>query len=340
VIGLEPLLSVENLGVEIPTRHGRVRAAQGVSFQVGVGERLGIVGESGSGKTITALALMRLLLPPAEITSGKIRVGESDVLGLNARELTRFRGGQAAMIFQDPLTALNPFLRVGLQVAESLELHRGMRRREALAEAARLLERVQISDAERRLREYPHQLSGGMRQRVAIAIAMATKPRLIIADEPTTALDVTAQANVLDLLRELASEDRTAVILISHDLAVVSDFCDRVLVMYAGRVVEEGSVDEVVERPRHPYTRALLRSIPRLDRGATERLTAIPGAPPDLARPIVGCAFAPRCPLAVERCRSERPELAARPGGGRVACHRADEVETLDGAALEGRTPA
>lgn len=329
------LLAVENLSVEIPTRHGRVRAAQGVSFSLAPGERLGVVGESGSGKTVTALALMRLLLPPAEIVSGAIRLDGRDLVRLTERELVRLRGNEAAMIFQDPITALNPFLRVGLQVAEGLQLHRGLSRREAMAQAARLLERVRISDAQRRLREYPHQLSGGMRQRVAIAIAMATRPRLIIADEPTTALDVTAQANVLDLLRDLTSEEHSAVILISHDLSVVADFCDRVVVMYAGRVVEEGTVDDIIDHPRHPYARALLRSIPRLDRPVAERLVSIPGAPPDLTREIAGCAFAPRCPLVVERCRTHRPVAMPRPGGGRVACHRSDDVESTFDTALE-----
>jgi oligopeptide/dipeptide ABC transporter ATP-binding protein len=334
------LLEVRGLTVEIPVRQGRVKAAQDVSFALEAGGRMGVVGESGSGKTITAQALIRLLLPPAEITAGEVVLAGRDVLRLSPAQLGHVRGGEVGMIFQDPLTALNPFLRVGVQVAEVLEIHRGLGRREALMEAQRLLELVQVSDAARRLREYPHQLSGGMRQRVVIAAAMAARPKLIIADEPTTALDVTAQANVLDLLRDMTRENGTAVILISHDLSVVADFCERVVVMYAGRVVEEADVDSIVEEPRHPYTRALLSSIPRLDRAPGERLASIPGSPPDLTRVPDGCAFAPRCPLAIDRCRAERPALVARAGGGRVACHRADEIVAEADVAWEGGAPA
>jgi oligopeptide/dipeptide ABC transporter ATP-binding protein len=334
------LLEVRGLTVEIPVRQGRVKAAQDVSFALEAGGRMGVVGESGSGKTITAQALIRLLLPPAEITAGEVVLAGRDVLRLSPAQLGHVRGGEVGMIFQDPLTALNPFLRVGVQVAEVLEIHRGLGRREALMEAQRLLELVQVSDAARRLREYPHQLSGGMRQRVVIAAAMAARPKLIIADEPTTALDVTAQANVLDLLRDMTRENGTAVILISHDLSVVADFCERVVVMYAGRVVEEADVDSIVEEPRHPYTRALLSSIPRLDRAPGERLASIPGSPPDLTRVPEGCAFAPRCPLAIDRCRAERPALAARTGRGRVACHRAEETVAEADVAWEGGAPA
>jgi len=321
------VLQVRDLSVEIPSRNGVVRATQGVSFAVEPGERLGIVGESGSGKTITALALMRLLLPPASITAGEVWLEDRNLLTLTAREMVKIRGNLISMIFQDPMTALNPFLRIGIQVSEVLEVHRGMSRREALEETRRLLELVQVSDAERRLREFPHQLSGGMRQRVVIAAAIAARPKLIIADEPTTALDVTAQALVLDLLRQVAVESGTAVMLITHDLSVVADFCDRVVVMYAGRVMELGDVESVIEHPRHPYTLGLLDAIPRLDRPLGKRLASIPGAPPDLSRRIVGCPFAPRCPMAVQRCHVEEPALLPRQGGGVVACHRADELE-------------
>jgi len=314
-----------------------VHAVQDARFTLAAGERLGIVGESGSGKTITALALLRLLLPPARVTAGSVRFTGRDVLALSPQELTRWRGGEAGMIFQDPLTSLNPFLRIGLQVAEGLEVHRGLSRRDSLAEAERLLTRVQISDARRRLTEYPHQLSGGMRQRVAIAIAMATRPRMIIADEPTTALDVTAQANVLELLHELTTAEGMAVILITHDLSVIADFCERVLVMYAGRIVEQGTVDEVITEPQHPYTRALLASIPRLDGEVSRRLQAIPGAPPDLTRSIEGCPFAARCPLAFDRCRTERPQSTEIGPGRSAACHllAAAGAEALPGGGQE-----
>jgi oligopeptide/dipeptide ABC transporter ATP-binding protein len=320
---IEPvsLLEVEGLSVVIPTRRGLVEAVTDVTFRVQPGERVGIVGESGSGKTMAALAILRLLLPPARITKGRVLFEGRDVLRFSPRELERFRGGQVGMIFQDPLTALNPYLRIGVQVGEMLEIHRGVPRHEALREAAELLRRVQISDPERRLHEYPHQLSGGMRQRVAIAIAMATRPKMIIADEPTTALDVTAQAAVLELLKELTEEDGTSVVLITHDLSVVADFCHRVIVLYAGRVVEEGRVDEILSSPLHPYTRALLRSIPRLDGRPGEEIAAIPGQPPSLIGEIRGCPFAPRCEVAEERCRAHRPPLVATPAGGRVACH-------------------
>ncbi len=334
---IEPVLQVQGVSIEIPTRHGTVHAARDVDFALGRGERLGIVGESGSGKTITALGIMRLLLPPAHVTSGRILFEGRDVTTMHPKDVNRWRGNEVGMIFQDPLTSLNPFLRIGIQVAEVLEIHRGLSRAQAMAEAEQLLRRVQISDARRRLSEYPHQLSGGMRQRVVIAIAMATRPKMIIADEPTTALDVTAQANVLDLLRDLTEAERTSVVLITHDLSVIADFCERVLVMYAGRIVEEGSVDEVISEPRHPYTQALLNSIPRLQ-GAVGRLPSIPGAPPDLTRELQGCPFAPRCPVAYDRCRTEVPELLEIGPGRRAACHLAQPIPsniTLEGDLAE-----
>jgi len=325
---MEPLLEVNNLGVEIPTRHGTVHAVQGISYELGRGERLGIMGESGSGKTIAALAVMRLLLPPARVVSGTVSFDGRNLLEMSVRAIDRWRGAEASMIFQDPLTALNPFLRIGIQVSEGLEIHRGLSRTKALVEARRLLERVQISDPERRIDEFPHQISGGMRQRVAIAIAMATRPKMIVADEPTTALDVTAQANILDLLRQMAAEEGTSVILITHDPAVVADFCERVVVMYAGRIVEQGTVDEVMDLPLHPYAQALLESVPQMSGPRERRLTAIPGAPPDLTRPSEGCPFAPRCRQAKDRCRTERPLLRTGPSGRSVACHFAPLPET------------
>jgi oligopeptide/dipeptide ABC transporter ATP-binding protein len=331
-----PLLQVRDLRVEIPTRRGVVRAVDGSSFEIFPGERLGIVGESGSGKSMTVMAIMRLLLPPARITSGTVRFEGRDVLAMSNRALQRWRGNEIAMIFQDPLTSLNPFLKIGVQIAESLEIHRGMSRREAVRRAEELLQSVHIADAGRRLHEYPHQLSGGMRQRVAIAIAMACRPRVILADEPSTALDVTAQARVLDVLRERTEADGAAVALITHDLSVVADFCDRVLVMYAGRIVETGTVDGIMYAPSHPYTRALLRSIPRLDQPPPDRLQAIPGAPPSLTHRFGGCPFAPRCELAMDICQIEQPPLIRVPSGNVAACHAvamAEEARAREPAA-------
>jgi oligopeptide/dipeptide ABC transporter ATP-binding protein len=278
---------------------------------------VGIVGESGSGKSVTAQAVMRLLPPGADV-GGEVRFAGTDVLTFDAAQLADWRGAEIAMVFQDPMSSLNPLLRIGTQVGEGLRRHRGLSRSAARDEAARLLRTVGIADAERRLRDYPHAFSGGMRQRVCIAIAAACTPKLIIADEPTTALDVTVQAQVLDLLDELTERHGTATILISHDLGVVSSFCDRLLIMYAGRVVESGPTDDIIARPAHPYTRALLDSIPRLRGELPRRLPAIPGAPPFGDVPAGRCSFADRCPRVQDLCREVDPPLSGRRP---TACH-------------------
>jgi oligopeptide/dipeptide ABC transporter ATP-binding protein len=314
------LLEVDRLTVEFSRDGSRTTAVRGVSFDVSAGERVGIVGESGSGKSVTAQAVMRLL-PQTATVGGGIRFADRDVLGFDATRLAAWRGADIAMVFQDPMSSLNPLLRVGTQLTEGLRHHRGMSKSEAWQEAVRLLRTVGIADSERRLRDYPHAFSGGMRQRVCIAIAAACTPKLIIADEPTTALDVTVQAQVLDLLDEMTEQHHTATILISHDLGVVSSFCDRVLIMYAGQIVETGPTDEIVASPSHPYTRALLDSIPRMRGPLPRRLPAIPGAPPVGAPPAGACAFANRCPHVQETCHREDP--LPRPTGvaAAAACH-------------------
>jgi oligopeptide/dipeptide ABC transporter ATP-binding protein len=313
------LLEVDGLTVGFERDGTRSTAVRGVSFEVAAGERVGIVGESGSGKSVTAQAVMRLLPPAAEV-GGTVRFAGSDVLGYDARQLAGWRGADIAMVFQDPMSSLNPLLRIGTQLTEGLRRHRGLSKGAARDEAARLLRTVGIADAERRLRDYPHAFSGGMRQRVCIAIAAACAPKLIIADEPTTALDVTVQAQVLDLMDELTESHDTATVLISHDLGVVSSFCDRILIMYAGRVVEAGPADDIIARPAHPYTRALLESIPRLRGPLPKRLPAIPGSPPFGAVPADRCSFADRCPRAQDRCRISDPALEPTATGRPAAC--------------------
>jgi oligopeptide/dipeptide ABC transporter ATP-binding protein len=314
------LLEVDDLTVGFERDGSRTHAVRGVSFEVAAGERVGIVGESGSGKSVTAQAVMRLLPPSAEV-GGEVRFTGTDVLTFDAARLAEWRGADIAMVFQDPMSSLNPLLRIGTQVTEGLRRHRGLSRSAARDEAARLLRTVGIADAERRLRDYPHSFSGGMRQRVCIAIAAACTPKLIIADEPTTALDVTVQAQVLDLLDELTEQHNTATVLISHDLGVVSSFCDRLLIMYAGRVVEAGPTDDIIARPSHPYTRALLDSIPRLRGELPRRLPAIPGAPPFGDVPAGRCSFADRCPRVQDLCRAEDPALTPKSPGRLAACH-------------------
>ncbi|MEV6841849.1 ABC transporter ATP-binding protein [Actinoplanes sp. NPDC051411] len=314
------LLEVDGLTVGFGRDGSRSSAVRGVSFEVAAGERVGIVGESGSGKSVTAQAVMRLLPPGADV-GGEVRFAGTDVLTFDSTQLADWRGAEIAMVFQDPMSSLNPLLRIGTQVTEGLRRHRGLSRSAARGEAARLLRTVGIADAERRLRDYPHAFSGGMRQRVCIAIAAACTPKLIIADEPTTALDVTVQAQVLDLLDELTERHGTATILISHDLGVVSSFCDRLLIMYAGRVVESGPTDDIIARPAHPYTRALLDSIPRLRGELPRRLPAIPGAPPFGDVPAGRCSFADRCPRVQDLCRTSDPALEPKAPGRLAACH-------------------
>jgi oligopeptide transport system ATP-binding protein len=308
--GNDALLSVQDLRTHFFTRAGVVKAVDGVSFDLRRGETLGIVGESGSGKTVTALSIMRLLpTPPGRIVSGRIIFEGRDLVTLPQRELGRLRGNVISMIFQDPMTALNPVFTIGYQITETLKRHQQISGRQAELRAAELLARVGIPAPQKRLKDYPHNFSGGMRQRVVIAMALACRPKLIVADEPTTALDVTIQAQILDLLRGLRQDFDTSILLITHDLGVVASLCDRVVVMYGGKVLETGTVLETFKEARQPYTEGLLNSIPRLDRARGEPLTPIPGIPPDMLHPPQGCPFAPRCPRVLERCVHEMPPL-------------------------------
>lgn len=311
------LLTIEGLQTHFFTQDGVVRAVDGVSLSVRPGETLGLVGESGCGKTVTALSILRLIPdPPGRIVGGAVSFEGRDLVQLPEEEIRRIRGSAISMIFQEPMTSLNPVFTVGEQVAEGIRQHKKVSKREAWDEAIDVLKRVKIPDAARRASEYPHQLSGGLRQRVMIAIALAMGPKLLIADEPTTALDVTIQAQILELLLGLQAEMKMAVMLITHDLGVVAETADRVVVMYAGRVVEEAPVKELFNDPLHPYTQGLLESLPRLDTGKGQRrLQAIPGLVPNLLELPTGCKFAPRCPKAVEQCWPTEPELREiRPG--------------------------
>ncbi|MFF3515507.1 ABC transporter ATP-binding protein [Streptomyces sp. NPDC002573] len=315
------LLEVRDLHVEFRTRDGIARAVNGVSYRVDAGETLAVLGESGSGKSVTAQAVMGILdVPPGRITGGQVLFRGQDLLALKEEERRRIRGAAMAMIFQDALSALNPVLTVGDQLGEMFVVHRGMSRRDARARAVELMERVRIPAAAQRVRDYPHQFSGGMRQRIMIAMALALEPALIIADEPTTALDVTVQAQVMDLLAELQREYRMGLVLITHDLGVVADVADRIAVMYAGRIVETAPVHDLYKAPAHPYTRGLIDSIPRLDRKGRE-LYAIKGLPPNLMDIPPGCAFHPRCPLARDVCLTDVPPLHEVSADRRSACH-------------------
>src|SRR5499426_610651 len=318
------LLEIENLQTHFRTPEGVNRAVDGVSFTVEAGETVAIVGESGCGKSVTAHSIMRLVLQPPGKIAGTIRFQDIDLLQLDERAMREIRGNQISMVFQEPMTSLNPVLSVGQQIGETLRLHQGLGRRAAERRAIEMLSLVGIAEPERRAREYPHQLSGGMRQRVMIAIALSCNPRVLIADEPTTALDVTIQAQILDLMLELKEKLGSAIILITHDLGVVAETCERVLVMYAGRLVEQATAGELFGRPLHPYTRGLLRALPREDddvgaTGARAKLAEIPGIVPALNRPIAGCAFAPRCSFVVDRCRTAAPALTAANGSHPVA---------------------
>ena len=314
------LLSIENLRTTFKTYAGDVQAVRDVSLTVREGECLAVVGESGSGKSVTMLSVMRLLASNARI-EGKALFGGVDLLSLPEREMRKIRGREISMVFQDPMTGLNPTLTVGLQLREGMMYHLGLSRAEADKRAVELLNLVGVPEPERRLKQYPHEFSGGMRQRVMIAIALACNPRLIIADEPTTALDVTIQAQILDLLKRLKKEFNTSIIMITHDLGVVAGMADRVVVMYGGRVAEVGTVEEIFEEPKHPYTWALLRAVPRLDRSARERrLEAIPGSPPNMLQPPPGCPFHPRCPYAMNVCAAEAPAMTPLSDEHRAAC--------------------
>jgi oligopeptide/dipeptide ABC transporter ATP-binding protein len=322
---LPPLLEILDLHTEFRTGAGVVRAVDGVSYNVAAGETVAVVGESGSGKSVTALSVLRLIPdPPGRVTAGSVIFAGRDLLSLSEPEMREIRGGEIGMVFQEPMTSLNPVLTIGRQITETLEQHRGLDRKAAVHRAEALLVQVGIAEPARRLKQYPHQLSGGMRQRVMIAIALACDPKLIIADEPTTALDVTIQAQILELMKALTRDRGIALIIITHNLGVVARYADRVNVMYAGRIVECGPAAEVYHDPRHPYTVALLRSVPRLDRPRQARLDPVEGQPPDLTRLDAGCAFRPRCRLADETCAVSRPDLVlAGNEGHSAACFKA-----------------
>ena len=317
----KPILEVDDLRTYFYTRDGVVRSVDGVSFSVSEGETLAIVGESGCGKSVTSLSILRLIAsPPGKIVSGSIRFHGKDLLGFSDAEMRDIRGDKISMIFQEPMTSLNPVLTIGRQIGEVLELHRHCTKEEARIRILELLKMVNIPEPESRIDEYPHQLSGGMRQRIMIAMALACDPEILIADEPTTALDVTIQAQILNLMRELRDRTRAAIILITHDLGVVAEMAQRVVVMYAGRKVEEANVVDLFEKPMHPYTLGLLNSMPRLDDAASKRLVEIPGMVPSMRTEIVGCAFAPRCSSATERCTQESPVLTDHGNKHWVAC--------------------
>jgi len=314
------LLEVQDLRVDFETQDGRLPAVRGVSFALEEGESLGIVGESGSGKSQTVLALMGLLADNG-VVSGRATFRGQDLLQLRAREMNRIRGEKISMIFQDPMTSLNPYLTVARQMTEVLTFHKGLSNRDARTEAVRMLDAVHIPDAGNRIDRYPHEFSGGMRQRVMIAMSLLCRPQVLIADEPTTALDVTVQAQILRLLDEVRREFRTAVVLITHDLGVVAGVCERVIVLYGGRVMESGSLHHIFRESRHPYTRGLLASVPRLDQERGGRLQGIPGSPPSLRQPPKGCPFEARCGNRVDRCGQAPPPLEEREAGHDVACY-------------------
>src|ERR671929_1003300 len=317
----ERLLDVRGLKTHFFTDEGVVRAVDGVDLYIDKGETLGVVGESGCGKSVTALSLMRLIpQPPGKIVSGQVHFDGRDLLKLREDDMRKIRGNDIAMIFQDPMTSLNPVLTIGRQISEALELHKSMNRSQARERTIELLELVGIPSARSRVDDYPHQFSGGMRQRVMIAMALSCDPKVLLADEPTTALDVTIQAQILDLIKRLREELGMAIIMITHDLGVVAGIADRINVMYAGYIVETGSSDEIFHNPRHPYTLGLLKSIPRLDEPRKEKLVPIEGLPPDLVDPPPGCPFQPRCPYAIERCVPENPSLEPVVPGHRIAC--------------------
>jgi oligopeptide/dipeptide ABC transporter ATP-binding protein len=320
------LLEIDDLRTAFPTAAGEAYAVDGVSLTLDEGRTLGLVGESGCGKTMTALSIMRLVPPPGRIVGGRMRFAGRDLLATSESEMRTVRGNEIAMIFQEPTTSLNPLFTVGDQVAEAIRLHQRLARRAARDEAIEMLRLVEIPEAERRADAYPHQLSGGMRQRVMIAMALSCRPRLLIADEPTTALDVTIQAQILDLLGDLRSRMGMALLLVTHDLGVVAERTDEVAIMYAGRVVERAPVGEIFARPLHPYTRGLMRSIPKAGAERRRRLESIPGTVPDLLHLPSGCRFRDRCALAAAACAEVDPPLEAYAGGRLLACLRADDA--------------
>ena len=321
------LLEVKNLKTHFFTMEGVVKAVDGVSYELNEGETLGLVGESGCGKSVSALSVMRLIPdPPGKIIDGEILLDGEDILKIDMEGMREVRGAKIAMVFQEPMTSLNPVLTVERQITETLQLHMGMSKLESQRESVNLLTRVGIPDPELRIKQYPHQFSGGMRQRVMIAMALSCNPRLIIADEPTTALDVTIQAQILDLMKSLTTELGVALIVITHNLGVVARYADRVNIMYAGKVIERGEAREIYSNPRHPYTVGLLRSVPRLDLPRRAKLDPIEGQPPDLINLPLGCAFRERCRWAIDKCATDTPELVETSDGHLSACFRADEL--------------
>lgn len=320
---MEKILDIKDLKVSFHTYAGEVQAVRGISFHLNKGETLAVVGESGCGKTVTAKAIMRLLPEPmpAEIKKeSKITFEGKDILSMDDKELRELRGSDISMIFQDPMTSLNPTMTIGKQIAESLIIHRGMSKDEALKEAIKMLELVNIPNADKRAHQYPHEFSGGMRQRAMIAIALACNPKILIADEPTTALDVTIQSQIMELIGDLQEKLGTAVILVTHDLGVVADAADRIQVMYAGQIIERGTVDEIFYNAQHPYTWALLQSVPRLDTKNKGTLYSLQGTPPDLIKPPVGCPFAARCEYCMQICKEEVPEVTTVTDSHEVSC--------------------
>ncbi|MEH6941386.1 ABC transporter ATP-binding protein [Bacillus sp. JJ722] len=318
---MDTLLEVKDLRIDFRTYGGEVQAVRGVNFEVRAGETLGIVGESGCGKSVTAKSIMKLLAsPPATYKSGSIRFHGKELVSATEQEMERIRGNDISMIFQDPMTSLNPTSRVGYQIMETLLKHQRLSRREAHQKALEMLKLVGIPQPEKRMNQYPHEFSGGMRQRAMIAMALVCNPKLIIADEPTTALDVTIQAQILELMKDIQSKSNTAIILITHDLGVVAEMCDRVVVMYAGKVVETGSVVDIFQKPQHPYTQGLLKSVPRFDMDRNVALSPIVGSPPDLFSPPKGCSFYARCDCAMKICKDYDPELEVVGSGQTSAC--------------------
>ena len=330
----DPLLSVADIVVDFKTRHGPARVLDHVTLEVRSGEILGIVGESGCGKSMTALSIMGLVPdPPGKVTSGSIKLAGTELIGMEQEGLRRIRGKDIGMIFQEPMTSLNPVFPVGEQIAESVRLHENASPKAAADRAVEMLRAVEIPEAEARAKAYPHQLSGGMRQRVMIAMALACGPKVLIADEPTTALDATVQAQIFDLLQDLQKDTGTAIILITHDMGAIAELADRVAVMYAGRVVETGEVADVLSRPRHPYTKGLIACVPHLEEKpgpVRQKLLEIPGVVPALTQLGAGCAFAPRCGEVLAKCRDQRPRLAEAGAGQSVACWAVKESETAE----------
>lgn len=320
---MAPLLEVQNLSTYFYTDEGVVKAVNDVSYSLEPGETMGIVGESGSGKSVSALSILRLVPYPGRIVSGRVIFQGTDLMSLSSREIQRIRGRRIGIVFQEPMTSLNPVLTIGRQITEAIETHLGLNRDAARQRAVELLDRVGIPEPQQRIKDYPHTLSGGMRQRVMIAMALSCEPELIIADEPTTAVDVTIQAQLLELMKELTRESNVALIIITHNMGIVARYVDRVAIMYAGKIVEQSSVMDIFKGPQHPYTIGLQESIPRLDMERREKLATIPGQPPDLAHLPLGCAFRERCRYAVDRCSNEVPPLMAVGQGHWSACWEA-----------------